>query len=601
MKIAEYVAAFLADAGVKDVFMITGGGMMHLLDGVTCESRLNLVFNLNEQASGICAEAYGQYTNSLGVCLVTTGPGATNAITGCAAAWGDSTPVLFISGQTKTADMGQLQGLRFFGAQEIGIVPMAKPITKYAEIVLEPQDIRYHLEKALWLAQHGRRGPVWLDIPLDIQAAHIDPENLRGFTLGPEELAVLPGLPSADKMQSIWGLLSRAKRPVFLIGHGVVADGAGEKVTQIARALQVPVLATWRAKGAFSDEDPIFFGYPGIPAPRYANYVLQNADFVLMTGTRLNPALTAYQEDHFAPYAQKVMVDIDAAEIAKMRMPLAETVTAGAGDFWQALARFVQGTQQQDRSEWLAFCQKMRKKYPLANEQQPEDCEGMVDGYALGQAISAASSIEDIYMGSSSGRTCSISHIGIDLKPGQKFVSSMGLGSMGWCLPGAVACCFASGKRRTLVIEGDGSLQHNIQELALLRTYNLPIKLFIWSNKGYASIYAMQQNNFEGRLSGCTPDTGLCFPGLSDIAKAYDLPYYKVETNAELDTVVPQVLADDEPCICEVMGSICFDEIPKSKTIAKPDGTFESSKLENLFPFLPEEEVQENLPYWENS
>lgn len=600
MKLSNYVAQFLAENGVRDVFLISGGGMMHLLDGVSCENRLNLVFNLNEQASGICAEAYGQYTNELGVCMVTTGPGATNAVTGCAAAWGDSTPTLFISGQTKTADMGQLRGLRFFGAQEIGIIPMVKPITKYAEIVMKAEDIRYHLEKAVWLAQHGRRGPVWLDIPLDIQAAQVEPEALRHFEPQEDDLACLPNPPLIEDVKRIWDMLTAAQRPVILVGHGVVADSAGERVAHVARQLNIPILGTWRTKGVFADNDPIFFGYPGIPAPRYSNYVLQNADFVLMTGTRLNPAITAYQEDHFAPYAKKVMVDIDAAEIKKMQMPLAETLVASAGAFWQALADFLPAKPQTNRKEWLAFCKKMRAKYPLENEKQPEDCGDMVDGYALGRAISATSSPDDIYMGSSSGRTCSISHIGITLKPGQRFVASMGLGSMGWCLPGAIACCFASGRRRTIVIEGDGSLQHNLQELALLRTYDLPIKLFIWSNEGYASIYSMQQNNFEGRLSGCTPGTGLCFPSLADIAKTYGLPYYKIENNAQLSAMVPKVLADDNPCICEVLGSICFDEIPKSKTIAKPDGTFESSKLENLFPFLPEEETRKNLPYWEN-
>lgn len=300
IKVSDYVAAFLTQNGIKDLFLISGGGMMHLLDSVGKEKDLNLIFNLNEQASAICAESYAQFTNHLGACMVTTGPGATNAVTGCAGAWVDGTPVLFISGQCKREQMGQLMGLRIYGAQEIAIVPVVKPITKYAKIVMEPEKISYHLEKAVYLATHGRKGPVWLDIPLDIQGARVDESSLIHFDPETEGYAA-PKRVNEEKIRDLFGLLNQAKRPAILIGHGIVAANRQDEIRALVDDFQIPVLSTWRAKGVFGDDEPLFMGSPGIPTTRFSNYVLQNSDFLLILGTRLNPAITAYDEPGFAP------------------------------------------------------------------------------------------------------------------------------------------------------------------------------------------------------------------------------------------------------------------------------------------------------------
>lgn len=597
-KVSDYIAQFLVDHGVRHLFLIPGGGMMHMLDSVASQKGLELVFNLNEQASGICAESYGQFTNRLGACLLTTGPGATNAVTGCAGAWLDSTPTLYLSGQCKTEQMGQLKGLRIYGAQEVAIVPVVKPITKYAVTVLNPQEIKYHMEKAVYLATHGRRGPVWVDVPLDVQGAHVEIESLPGFSPAAEGLAEKPEIPATD-IEALYKLINASERPAILIGHGIVAADQQEAIRSMAEEFQIPALATWRAKGVFGDQEPLYMGCPGIPAPRYANYVLQNADFLLILGTRLNPALTAFDEPHFAYQAKKAMVDIERAEIGKLNIPFALTFTADLKAFMPAMAAKKHLYRPKKRAAWHTYCAGIKAKYPLDKEAQPYDNEGKTDGYRFAKALSDASKVSDVFVGSSSGRTCGISHMAYELKKGQNFVTSMGLGSMGWCVPSAIACCFASGRRRTLVLEGDGSLQSNIQELALIRQYNLPLKLFVFSNRGYASVYTMQRNNFNSNFAGCDPESGLGFAPPEAVANAYGLPYFRIESDVQIDGVIAEIMRDDRPCLCEIIGSLQFDEIPKSMTVAHKDGTFSSSLLENLYPFLPEAEQRENMPDWE--
>ena len=413
-----------------------------------------------------------------------------------------------------------------------------------------------------------------------------------------EGLVSAPAVKDKDIFH-LYDLLNQSRRPAILIGHGVVAAHRQKQIREIVQAFQIPVLVTWRAKGVFGDEEDLFMGSPGIPTTRFSNYVLQNTDFLLIIGSRLNPAITAYDEPHFAPGAQKIMVDIEAKEMDKLSMPFAMKIEADAADLIDAMLAHKTAYTPRDRSKWLAYCLRMKEKYPLRNEKQPFDNEGKVDGFLFADKLSDYSTAEDVFVGSSSGRTCGISHMAYRLKQGQPFVTSMGLGSMGWCLPSAIACCMASGKKRTLLLEGDGSLQHNIQELALVRTYNLPLKLFVFSNNGYASIYTMQRNNFQSEFAGCNAESGTRIPPIDRIAALYDLPYYRIETDEQIDAVLKRIMGDDTPCLCEVCGSINFDEIPKSMTIANPDGTFTSSKLENLYPFLNKEEQKENMPCWE--
>jgi len=599
MILSDYVAEFIVKQGVKDVFLLSGGGMMHLLDGVGRNPKLYLVCNLNEQASSICADSYGQFTNELGVCMLTTGPGATNAVTGITAAFLDSTPVLAISGQCKTADLASKRGVRQFGAQEVDIVSMVKPVTKYAVMITDKNSIRYHLEKAVFLAKAGRRGPVWIDIPLDIQGSQIKEEELIGF-VPVDEGYITDCKDLSTEIGKVYQMINAAQRPAFLIGHGLVAAGAKEKFRDLILQLQIPVLATWRAKGVFGDVEELFLGEPGIPAKRYANYVLQNSDLVIIIGTRLNAALTAYDEKNFGVNAKKVIVDIDINEINKLDMNFAVKIHEDAAAFIEQMLTSIWLYKKVNRTDWTQYCMEIKAKYPLDKEIQPEDNKGLTDAYYFAGKLADYCTHSDVIVGASSGRVCGISHMAFQVKQGQRFVSSMGLGSMGFVVPSMIACCLASGRQRTLALEGDGSLQHNIQELALINTYKLPIKLFILSNGGYASIYMMQKNNFKGNYVACNGETNVKFPSLIDIAKIYQLDYYKIGDNSEVEAVLTDVMKDDRPVLCEVVVSIYFDEIPKSKTIVQPDGTFSSSKLENLYPFLPADEVQKNMPVWSN-
>ena len=599
MKISDYIADFLVQQKVKDIFLISGGGMMHLLDSVGKNENLNIICNLNEQASSICADSYAQITENLGVCLVTTGPGGTNAVTGIAASYLDSNPVLCISGQCKTADTASLRGVRQFGAQEVDIVSVVAPITKYAVKISDKEMVRYHLEKAVYLARHGRKGPVWVDVPLDIQAAQIEPGSLKGFDpfASEEEGSLMKSVDCIPTVKRLYHCLEESKRPLILVGGGVVLSNARKEIVELVHELQIPVLTTWRAKDVFAEADSLYFDSPGIPAVRYSNYILQNCDLLIILGTRLNPALTAYDERHFAFQAKKIIIDIDQNEIKKLDMNFEETLVADCVDFIKECLNQKSKFNVVDYSQWLSFCNNLKERYPLENEVQPSDQEGLTDGYLLARTVSEYSTENDIWAGSSSGRTCGISHMAVKIKPGQRFISSLGLGSMGFTLPSAISCSLATG-RRTIALEGDGSLQHNIQELQLISNYKLPIKLFVLSNQGYASIYMMQKVNFGGRFAACDEHTHVAFPSLKDIANCYHLEYYRIECNEQIDKVVSKIMSDNRPILCEVITSIYFDEVPKSMTIAHPDGTFTSSKLENLYPFLSEEEVMENMPDW---
>lgn len=593
MKLSDYVADFLVQQNINTVYSISGGGIMHLLDSISSNKDIEMIYNLNEQATGICAESHAQYTRSLSACLVTTGPGGTNAITGCAGAWLDSTPVLFISGQTKTSDMGQIKGLRQYGAQEIAIVPMVKPITKYAITVMEPSEIKLHLEKAVYFALEGRKGPVWIDIPLDVQSSEINPENLIGFSVEKYEETDLKI--EINVMLDIYNLINSSKRPVFLLGHGVMDSKKEIDLKKLLSEFKIPTLVTWRAKGIFSYDDELFMESPGIPAHRYSNYVLQNSDLLIVIGSRLNPAITAYDEENFAPKAKKIIVDIDKNELNKHNIIFDKKINSDAKIFIDDLIKLKSEYKQIDRKEWLDYCKKIKDKYKLENEIQPYGEVDKVDGYKFAFNLSKYIASDDIVIGSSSGRTCGISHMAIKLFENQKFITSMGLGAMGWCLPSAIGSCIASGRKRTIVLEGDGSLQHNIQELALIKTYNLPIKIFIYANDGYASIYSMQQNNFNSNFAGCDINSGVRFPDLEQISKAYDINYFEIDSNDKINEKLDITMNDCLPMICKINGYIEFDEIPKSKTIVNADGSFTSSSLEYLYPYISIDEHKNNM------
>lgn len=588
MKLSDYVVEFLRQEEVRDVFLLAGGGIMHLLDSLAKEERIHKYYNLHEQASGFAADGYAQYTNKLGVVFATTGPGATNVVTALASAHIDSTPLLVISGQVRRDTITTLAGVRQTGAQEVGIIPIVESVTKYAVTVMDPADIRYVLERAVDTALHGRPGAVWVDIPLDVQAAEIDTAALRGYAPNP-----LPVVPQAADMEEIAAMLAAAKRPAILAGTGVMLAGARTAFTAMVNALRIPTVTSRRARRLFHrGTDRYFYGSAGMVAPRYANYVLQNADVLLVIGSGLRYYLTAYDEENFAPHAKKIIVNIHAPETQKLRMTVEKSVVMDAGDFIAAFTDVCRTREMPERAGWIAYADEMRARYPALAEVIPH-ADGLTDGYMVTEYINAYAGPDDVYVASPSA--FAYGYNVYDLHDGQEYICPVGLGSMGTGLPCAIGACIASGKKRTIIGEGDGSLQHNIQELALLRQYNLPIKIFIDSNNGYRQIYTMQQTHFAGRLAGCTKESGVGMPDLAAIAQAYGLAYYEITCAEETEEIVRRALADDAPAIINMLSSPAVEFVPIIKSRIGADGKMISSKLEDLYPFLPEEEQRRNM------
>lgn len=578
MKVSDFVVKYLEEIGTRHVFLLAGGGMMHLLDSVSRSTKIEKIYNFNEQATTICGDGYAQYTNDMSVCMLTTGPGCTNAVTGVVSAYQDSTPMLIISGQVKTSDLSP-NGVRVYGPQEVNIVEIVKSVTKYAITVKNPKEIRYHLERAVYEANHGRRGPVWIDIPLDVQGADVEIDDLKTYEPEENDFQIYD-----TSINNIIQLLKKSRKPVFLFGHGVIASNAQELAREIVELSNIPALTTWRAKELFDFDNRLFFGSPGSQAPRYSNFILQNADVLIVIGSRLDWSLTAYDEPQFAKNAKKIIVDIESAEMDKLNMVFEEKIKSDAKTFLLILKENIKDIVTA-REEWIGKCKYWKELYPIEDERPVNESE-LVYGYDFANELNKFTNNKDVMVASPTGRVCIAMNLGIKLKDGQKFVAPRGLGSMGYALPCSIAACIASGKRRTICFEGDGSLQHNIQELQLLKNYKLPIKLFIYNNGGYSSIYGMQKNHFNGNLAGCTPDSGIQMPDIKNIANAYEIPYKLIKNTRELSSGIKDALKDDDMLICEVIGDISYEELPRTQTKVDKDGKITSSSLENLYPFI---------------
>ncbi len=620
MRLADYVMSFIARQGVKHVFLLTGGGAMHLNDALARCSDLTFVCNHHEQASAIAAENYSKATNNLGVVLVTTGPGGTNAITGVVGAWLDSTPMLVISGQVKRADRmvrpdGTPLGVRQRGSQEVDIVSLVKPVTKYAVTIDDPQSIRYHLEKAAHLARTGRPGPVWIDIPIDVQAAPIEPESMKGFD--PAELSNRHQDGSAAeltaKVRDLIARLNRAERPFIFAGNGVRVSGAAAAFEKLVRRLNIPVGLSWLAMDLLDDDDPLLVGRPGTVASRGANFALQNSDFVLVIGTRLDPPLMGWDPHQFARAAYKTVVDIDPAELRKLEGVIDNPICADARTFIDHMLKeagsALDKDKNKDRTPWLQRCQNWKARYPIVQPQHR--APGLVSVYHLAEVIGQEAGPNDRFVSGNSGSAIEVFLLAYRARKGRRVFHTAGLGAMGFALPASIGVCLGSGKSKTICVDGDGGLQLNIQELATIAHLQLPIKLFVLNNSGYASIRASQTNFFGGPNIGCSPETGVSIPDYRKVARAYGLKTAVIESQgsegqgskgqgqsddqSDLRAAVRKVLRSRGPVVCDV--HIIPDEIraPRVTSIQRPDGSFLSKPLEDMFPFLDRDEFAQNM------
>lgn len=591
MKLSDYVLQFVADQGIEHVFVLPGGGAMHLNDSLGGCAGLEYVCNLHEQACAIAAEAYARVTNNLGVVMVTAGPGGTNTITGVAAAWLDSTSVLFLSGQAKRADLKGDRGLRQLGVQEIDIVSIVSSITKYAVTVLEPESIRYHLEKAFHLARSGRPGPVWLDLPLDIQASTIEPKNLKPFD--PSELLADPVEPAESSVAATIKLLNESERPVLLVGNGVRMAGAGDLLLGVIERLGIPVLTTRLGVDLLAADHPLCFGMPGGIASRASNFTLQNSDFLLILGARLDMALIAYAPERLARAAKKVMVNIDEAEIRKLGANIDIGVPADAKLFLEAVLQRADEIETRDREAWLDRCQGWRSRYPFVTAEQRKQAEG-INTYAFSEILSEEAAEGDIILPGSSGLACEIFLTAFKAKSGQRIFHNKGTGAMGLAQPAAIGACLASGRRRTLCIDGDGGFLMNIQELETVRRLNLPIKFFVINNDCYASIRASQTNYF-GRLVAADKTSGLSLPDLGAVSKAFGIEATRISDPASLRDEIQRILREPGPSVCEIMVLPAEPRIPSVRSMQRPDGSMVSKPLEDMFPFLDRDEFRSNM------
>jgi acetolactate synthase I/II/III large subunit len=591
IKLSDFVIQFIANQGVKHVFMVPGGGAMHLNDSLGRSTDMEFICNLHEQACAIAAEAYARITNNLGVALVTSGPGGTNAITGLVAAWLDSTPSLFISGQVKRADLKSDRGVRQLGVQEVDIVSMVRRVTKYAVTITDPASIRYHLEKSVYLAKTGRPGPVWIDLPLDVQATMIDPDSLDAFAPSSEERADV--LKEHLHANEIIELLNGAIRPVILVGNGVRLAGAQQQFLKMVESLNIPVLTTRLGVDLIPANHPLCFGMPGSIAPRSANFILQNSDWLLILGARLDMALIAYAPDKLARAAKKIMVNIDPAEIQKLRPTIDVEIQADAGMFIQEILDNASGILARDRDSWLERCRSWKEKYPFVLPEHRVQT-GKVSMYAFSEIVSDELGEDCVILPGNAGNASELFLTAFRAKPGQRIFHNKGTGAMGFCQPAAIGACLASDRKTTICVDGDGGFQMNIQELETVRRLDLPIKFFVMNNEGYASIRASQRNYF-GKLAGADATSGMTIPDTIKLAKAYGLNTMRITSSQNLHEQVKQVLAMPGPVVCDVM--IINDEprAPRVSSMQRADGSMISKPLEDMAPFLEREEFLANM------
>lgn len=593
VKVSDYIAQFLVENGIKDVFSITGGGAMHLNHSLGHKKELHCIYNLHEQGCAIAAEAYCRLTNKLPVVCVTSGPGGTNAITGVVCGWLDSIPMFIISGQVKretTIHACPDIPLRQLGDQEFDITGSVKNMTKYAKYVDIPEDIAYHLEKALYLCKDGRGGPVWLDIPLDVQAAIVETEKIKHFNSS--ELPSSYSVYDKNITSQIIDKITSSKRPVILAGTGIRLAGAREEFIQMIDRLKIPVVTAWNAHDVIWDEHPFYCGRPGTQGNRGGNFVVQNSDLLIVFGCRLNIRQISYSYNQFAKHAFKIIIEIDVAELQKPTITADLPIHADLKDVILSLleSNFVNNNPL--HKKWLNWSREINQKYPTVltsyyNQKSP------VNPYVFLYKLSKCLAEDEIIV-TSNGSACVISFQAFVMKRYTRLFTNSGCATMGYGLPAALGEAVALKGKRVICIEGDGSLQMNVQELQTIIYNRLNIKIFILNNSGYHSMRQTQINLFNGELTGVSESSGVSLPDMSKLAFAYGYPYFRIEKLDSVDDIVNQVLAVDGPVICEVLlDSRQFFE-PKLSSKVLPDGKIVSPEIDDLYPFLPRDEYERN-------
>jgi acetolactate synthase I/II/III large subunit len=599
MKLSDYIIGQLVDWGVRHIFLVTGGGAMHLNDSIGNEPRLQYICNHHEQASAMAAEGYARISGRTGVVNVTTGPGGINALNGVFGAWTDSVPMLVISGQVKRETCMRarsITGLRQLGDQEADIIAMAAGITKYAAMIDDPLSVRYHLERAWHLAQSGRPGPCWLDIPVDVQAASIDPASLRGYDPA-EDAQGQDGIGgNAQRLKGycreVLERIRNAKRPVILAGTGIRAADAVAEFDELIHRLGIPVTTAWTCDLIASD-DALYCGRQGTIGNRAGNFTVQSADVLLILGSRLNIRQTSYNWQSFASRAFRIQVDIDAAEFRKPTVQPNLGIHCDLKQFLPALLRQCNADDYRAGShvQWLEWCRERVQRYPVVQDRQRQSGPPLNPYYFIEQLSNKLADDDVVVCGDATA--CIVPFQTMHLRKGQRLISNSGSASMGYDLPAAIGAAFARSGKRVICIGGDGSLQMNIQELQTIVHHRLPVKIFVMNNSGYLSM-RMTQAGFFGRLTGESASSGTSFPDMVKVACAYGIPAMRIDRESQLGEI-DRALAANGPALIDVVLDRTQEFEPRSRARQLDDGRIVSPNLEDMYPFLDEAELMDNV------
>ena len=592
MRVADFVANFIVEElNVKQVFTITGAGIMHLTDGLACNKKLQTICPHHEQTASMALEAYSRASENFGVGIFTTGPGSTNAITGLAGAWQDSVPCLFISGQVKLAEASSQSGikkLRQFGVQELDIIPIVESITKYAVTVTQPEKIRYELEKAVHIAKSGRPGPVWVEIPMDVQSAKITHE-LEKFEIKQSEKPKI----NEKQIDLIIKLLQNAKRPIIISGQGVRIAGAIELLAKFVKLFKIPVVTPYLGIDTIRHDEKSYIGKTGVKGERAANLAMQNSDLILSIGSSLHVSVIGYNYKQFAREAKKIVIDIDEISHKKQTIDIDQFVHADAKDFLNILIKKSIKNKISKYTSWLKKCDEWKNRYPTCLDNY-KNTKNEINSYFLIDQVCKNSKAGDIFVSDAGGTFYAVSQAVTLTKPNQRYIPSSAMATMGYSLPAAIGIAVAT-DNRVISFTGDGSLQQNIQEFQTLVEYDLPVKLFVLNNDGYHSIRTSQTNYFQKRYIGESSKSGISFPDTLKIAKAYGIKAVRINQPSQILNTINEVLNYEGPVVCEVIVPREQEIIPTVASRVNDDGTMSSRPLEDMYPFLDRKEYQSNM------
>lgn len=591
MKLSDYVVHFFEKQKVKDIFMVTGGGCMHLVNSFGNSEKIRFWCTQHEQAAAMAAEGYAKMKNDLGLVLTTSGPGATNTITGVLDCYQDSIPVVFISGQAKrkqTVYNSGIESLRQFGVQEANIVPIVQSITKYAVEIDEPRKIKYYLEKAVYEAKTGRPGPVWLSIPLDVQSANINVNELEGFDITLDEKAVEP---TEEDIQYFLDAMKNARRPVIIAGHGIRLADACELLESFAHRYRIPVVTPIMGIDVLSGQDMCNIGRIGTKGTRAGNFAMQNADLVLAFGSRLAVSVVGHEYELFAREAKVIVVDIDKEEHKKKTIDIDRIINSDIKDFLKIIDKNLGNIQTYDK--WLERCQEWKKKYPVILPEYEDDSKG-INYYKFIDILNKSTS-SNMPIISDAGSAFYVVAQAVDLKKGQRHITTGGTATMGFTLPAAIGVAVASTDSMVIAVTGEGSFMQNLQEMEVLKYHNMNVKVFVMNNAGYFSIHQTQKKFFAGNYVGEGMQSGISFTNIERLACAFDVPYYKLEKIEQCNKKMSEILGKKGPALIEVMITTDMEIIPTNASLMRDDGVLISKPLEDMYPFLERNEFLQNM------